>query len=86
MRRVASLFALGLMMAILHRATARELLEARATLALGFLLVTAYIGGALAERVRAPRITGYLLVGFAVGPPWLGQQFRQGRFVGDTGS
>lgn len=72
MRRVAGLIALGLMMAFLHRATAREPLEARATLALGFLLVTAYIGGTLAARARVPRITAYLLVGFAVGPPWLG--------------
>src|SRR6184192_4906151 len=68
MRRVASLFALGLMMALFHRVTAGAPLEARATLALGFLLLVAYVGGEIARRVRLPRLTGYLLVGFAVGP------------------
>jgi Kef-type K+ transport system membrane component KefB len=72
MRWVASLFALGLMMALFHRVTAGGPLEARATLALGFLLLAGYLGGSLAERARLPRLTGYLLVGFAVGPAWLG--------------
>src|SRR6266576_2705049 len=67
MRWVASLFALGLMMALFHRVTAGAPLEARATLALGFLLLVAYVGGEIARRVRLPRLTGYLLVGFAVG-------------------
>src|SRR5205807_10426583 len=71
MRRVASLFALGLMMALFHRVTAGAPLEARATLALGFLLLVAYVGGEIARRVRLPRLTGYLLVGFAVGHVWL---------------
>ncbi len=72
MRWVASLFALGLMMALFHRVTVGGPLEARATLALGFLLLAAHVGGHLAQRARLPRITGYLLVGFAVGPAWLG--------------
>lgn len=88
MRWVASLFALGVMMALIRRATASGALEARATLALGFLVVAAYLGGALAQRVRLPRITGYLLVGFAVGPPWLGLVRRDEidalRFIGDA--
>src|SRR5256886_15314428 len=71
MRWVASLFALGLMMALFHRVTAGAPLEARATLALGYLLLVAYVGGEIARRVRLPRLTGYLLVGFAVGPAWL---------------
>src|SRR5437763_1646059 len=77
MRRVASLFALGLMMALFHRWTAGAPLEARATLALGFLLLVAYVGGEIARRVRLPRLTGYLLVGFAVGPAWLGLVQRE---------
>src|SRR3989449_8944104 len=77
MRRVASLFALGLMMALFHRVTADAPLEARATLALGFLLLVAYVGGEIARRVRLPRLTGYLLVGFAVGPAWLGLVQRE---------
>src|SRR5437879_9643454 len=78
MRWVASLFALGLMMALFHRVTAGAPLEARATLALGFLLLVAYLGGEIARRVRLPRLTGYLLVGFAVGPAWLGVVQRAG--------
>jgi len=72
MRWVASLFALVLMMALFHRITAGGPLEARATLALGFLLLVALVGGDLARRVRLPRVTGYLLLGFAAGPAWLG--------------
>ncbi len=77
MRWVASLFALSLMMALFHRMTAGAPLEARATLALGFLLLAAYLGGEIARRVRLPRLTGYLLVGFAVGPAWLGLVQRE---------
>jgi Kef-type K+ transport system membrane component KefB len=47
-------------------------LEARATLALGFLILAAYFGGEIARRFRLPRITGYLLTGLVLGPPWLG--------------
>src|SRR5207253_8991345 len=68
MRGVASLFALGLMMALFHRVTACAALEARATLALGFLVLAAFVGGDLARRARLPRITAYVLVGFAAGP------------------
>jgi Kef-type K+ transport system membrane component KefB len=71
MRAIASLFALGLMMALVHRVTASGPLEARATLALGFLLLAAHVGGEVARRARLPRLTGYLLVGFAFGPAWL---------------
>ncbi len=87
MRSIASLFALGLMMALFHRVTAGAPLEARATLALGFLLLAAYVGGELARRARLPRLTGYLLVGFAVGP-WLGLVRREEvdalRFIADA--
>lgn len=44
--------------------------EARATLSLGLLLLAAYIAGALAQRIRVPRIVGYLLAGFIAGPAW----------------
>lgn len=65
MRPIASLLALGLMMALFHRVTAGAALEARATLALGFLLLAALVGGDLARRVRLPRITGYVQIGRA---------------------
>src|SRR6184192_1476424 len=74
---IATLFALSLMMALFHRVAAGGPLEARATLALGFLLLAAYVGGELARRARLPRLTGYLLVGFAVGPAWLGLVRRE---------
>ena len=87
MRSIATLFALGLIMAVFHRMTAGGPLEARATLALGFLLLAAIVGGELARRARLPRVTGYLLIGFAVGPAWLGLVRREEvdalRFVGD---
>src|SRR5437899_2418382 len=72
MRWFASAFALALMMALFPRLTAGGALEARATLALGFLLLAAQLGGEVARRTRLPRLTGYLLTGFAVGPAWLG--------------
>src|SRR5256886_15296230 len=70
MRWVASLFAPGLMMALFHRVTAGAPLEARATLALGYLLLVAYVGGEIAPRGRLPRLTGCPLRGFSGGPPW----------------
>src|SRR5205823_4164673 len=69
MSRIAGWAALGLMMALLHRLTAGRAVEARATLALGFLLLVALAGGDLAKRVRLPRITGGLLI--AAHQPWL---------------
>ena len=39
-----------------------------ATLALGTLLLGAFVGGQLAKAVRLPRITGYLLTGLILGP------------------
>src|SRR3989441_1915699 len=74
---IASLFALALMMALFHRVAAGGPLEARAPLALGFLLLAAYLGGELAGRARLPHLTGYLIVGFAVGPAWLGLVRRE---------
>lgn len=39
---------------------------------LGVLLVGGLLAGDLAERVRLPRVTGYLVVGMALGPSLLG--------------
>lgn len=88
MRWVASLVALGLMMALFHRLTAAGPLEARATLALGFLLLAAHLGGDLAKRARLPRITGFLLIGFFVGPAWMNlvraDEVEALRFIADA--
>ena len=71
MRWLVSLLVVAMMMALFHHLTAGGLLEARATLALGFLLIAAPLGGALATHWNLPRITGYLGVGFVFGPAWL---------------
>ena len=66
------LFVISLVvMAVFQRLTRAGPLEARATLAFGFLILTAHVAGTIAQRLRLPRITGYLLAGFLVGP-WLG--------------
>jgi len=72
MRAVVSLVVVAGMMALFHHLTAGGLLEARATLALGFLLIAAPLGADLAVRWRLPRLTGYLITGFVFGPAWLG--------------
>ncbi len=68
---VALAFTLGLM-ALFQLLARAGPLEARATLALGFLLLATHLGGELAKRFRLPRITGFLVTGFVVGPAWLG--------------
>ena len=87
MRVLASLFALGLMAALFHRVTAGAPLGARATLALGLLLLAAHVSGDFATRARLPRLTGYLVVGFVMGP-WLGLVRREEadalRFIQDA--
>lgn len=71
MRWLVSLLVVAMMMALFHHLTAGGLLEARATLALGFLLIAAPLGGQLAVHWKLPRLTGYLGVGFVFGPAWL---------------
>lgn len=51
---------------------AAYLRPAATTLALGFLLLAAVQAGSLANRFGLPRITGYIIVGIAVGPDALG--------------
>ncbi|MFW6078471.1 MAG: cation:proton antiporter [Gemmatimonadota bacterium] len=42
------------------------------TVAVGFLLLAAFIGGRLSAELGAPRITGYIVIGALVGPSLLG--------------
>lgn len=44
----------------------------RITLALGFVLLTAYFLGGVLKRLRLPRLTGYLAAGMLAGPHALG--------------
>lgn len=41
---------------------------AHAAMLLGFTVLTAYLAGALAAEIGLPRMTGYILVGTAIGP------------------
>src|SRR3989454_6993433 len=88
MRWFASLFVLALTMALFHRLTEAGPLEARAALALGFLLPAGLLAGAPSRRWRMPRLTGFLLVGFCVGPAWLGlvreDEVAALRFIADA--
>ena len=68
---LALVFMMGLM-ALFQVLTRTGPLEARATLALGFLALAAHLGGELAKRFHLPRITGFLVTGVLVGPAWLG--------------
>jgi Kef-type K+ transport system membrane component KefB len=84
----ATLFVLGAATALFHRLTAGAPLEARATLALGFLLLAAPVAGSLVARRRWPRLVGYLALGVIVGPSWFGlvraDEVGALRFVSDV--
>jgi len=60
-------------MALLQRLTRSSgiPLEAHATLALGSVTLVAFVAGMIAQRVRIPRIVGYLIGGYVAGPAWL---------------
>jgi Kef-type K+ transport system membrane component KefB len=87
MQWVALVFSLALM-GLFQLLTRAGPLEARATLALGFLLLAAHLGGDLAKRFRLPRITGLLVTGLLVGPALLGlvraDEVAALGFVGDA--
>ncbi|HET7790548.1 MAG TPA: cation:proton antiporter [Gemmatimonadales bacterium] len=70
MRWLTSLAALGAVMIVLHRLTATGPVEARATLALGFLALAAFLTGEMVHEAGLPRATGYLVIGYIVGPGW----------------
>lgn len=55
-----------------HHFTGGAPLAAKATLALGTVVVAAEIGGRLALRLGLPRVTGYLGAGLLLRPEWLG--------------
>jgi Kef-type K+ transport system membrane component KefB len=87
MQWIALVFSLALM-GLFQLLTRAGPLEARATLALGFLLLAAHLGGDLAKRFRLPRITGLLVTGLLVGPALLGlvrsDEVAALGFVGDA--
>lgn len=68
--RLLALIMLGLVMVLLQRTSAPDLVSSfRAiSLALGFALLAATVLGTIVERVGLPRLTGYLLFGIICGP------------------
>jgi len=50
----------------------RALPGAETTLALGFIILAAYVAGEVLGALRLPKITGYMLTGVAAGPQVLG--------------
>ncbi|MGE0041307.1 MAG: cation:proton antiporter [Vicinamibacterales bacterium] len=69
-RRLGSLLLLLLTVLVIRRTmTGDGLADLRSTaLAFGFALIAAALAGDLVERVRLPRLSGYLLFGLACGP------------------
>ena len=67
MARVAALLLILAAMVVVQRAGS-PVLTSTVTLPLGFALIAAYLLGSAAERVRLPRLSGYLLFGLLCGP------------------
>ena len=88
MRTVLWFLVLALALLLSHHYTAGAPLAARATLALGVVIVAAEIGGRLALRWGLPRVTGYLGAGLLLRPEWLGfvraDEVRTLAFVSDA--
>ncbi|HEY7511014.1 MAG TPA: cation:proton antiporter [Vicinamibacteria bacterium] len=68
MGRAAAVALVFLVMVWVRRAAPEGAETRGAALALGFALIAAAVTGALFERARLPRISGYLLFGLACGP------------------
>lgn len=68
LRAAALLLVLAIMAGLRQLAPAPSDPSASVALALGFALLAAYLLGGAAERVRLPRLSGYLLFGLICGP------------------
>lgn len=66
MRAVALVLVLALV--AVARQMGGEVSDRFATMALGFVLIVAALAGEAGEKIKLPRLTGYLLVGLAFGP------------------
>jgi Kef-type K+ transport system membrane component KefB len=62
----------GLMHATRSFAAEGQPAPAGTSLALGYVLITAFIAGGLFKELRLPRLTGYIVAGVVVGPSLLG--------------
>jgi Kef-type K+ transport system membrane component KefB len=88
MRTAVSLFALALVLALVHHFTAGAPVAARAALSLGVLIVVAELAGRLALRWQLPRVSGFVAAGLLLRPDWLGtvraDEVDALQFVGDA--
>lgn len=66
MRAVALVLVLA--MVAVARQMGGEVSDRFATMALGFVLIVAALAGEAGEKIKLPRLTGYLLVGLCFGP------------------
>ncbi len=88
MRTAISLFALALVLALVHHYTAGAPVAARAALSLGVLIVVAELAGRLALRWQLPRVSGFVAAGLVLSPDWLGtvrgDEVEALQFVGES--
>lgn len=70
-RTLSLLLILGAMYLMVHSDLVVGREPGSTTLVLGFLLLAAYCLGYFAERIKLPRITGYILAGLVLGPYFL---------------
>lgn len=77
-RIVAVIMILGSMALVTRADLSGGATGAPPTLVLGFMLLTAYLLGAFGEKIKLPRITGYIVAGLVLGPAALRFFDRQG--------
>lgn len=58
-----------------------QFFDSAATYALGIIMLTGFVAGNLVKKIKLPAVTGYILVGFLVGP--FGLQLITQKNVGD---
>ena len=59
---------IGVMVVIVHTRILERVNHVSPTLVLGFLLLAAYSTGFVLEKVKLPKITGYIVAGLVFGP------------------
>lgn len=74
LKQVLSLLVLGALTAVIcgYGRPATLAGPVMSTMFIGFIVLAAWLAGVLGERVRLPKISGYLLLGLVVGPSVIG--------------
>lgn len=63
---------LGIMFVIVHSSLLGESKAPSVTLVLGFMLLAAYCTGQVLEKIKLPKISGYIMAGLVFGPYFMG--------------